>query len=529
MTQPTATQTDSRSSYVVEPPRKGLSLGWRVGLSTSLIVSLVMGSMTFLEHRYDIRAERHAREVLLEEALAPLVAELNRSRSLEEVKRKVMTFHRAYLHNGRPDHHLTLTDSNGDVVISTSSPSGAKGNGPTFQASVQIAAPALAGAAGTLSVKQDASTFEATVARQWETWRWHMSVTIVSVLLFLLVAMRFLVTRPLLQLLDGVRKMEMGYWGDLPLPSGAWEIRWLCWRFRNMGFELHKTVQQLVAAERRAAESMEARSDASSASGQVQEDTPEDRGDSPAEAATPLPAHQKLTEMLEVLESGEAEDPAIVELAEEVWTTAAVDAERVGDWQLKARLEDAAFRILEPEEYRELTETLATLKYSLEGQVQRLEDQLREALAQRSVPCTRVERRIKHSAGVWKKMRTKGLELAQVHDLVALRVVVPTELDCYSALGVIHRAFEPVVGRFKDYVAAPKANGYQSLHTCVHWPEGPIFEIQIRSIAMHQQAEWGHAAHWVYKTSQPREAADYSSAWGLWRYLRGIWKHRRRR
>jgi len=472
--------------------------------------------MTFIEHRYDIRAERHARESLLEESLAPLVAELTKDRSIDYLRAKVLEFHRAYLRNGRPDHHLTLTDSAGERVISTFAPESEAVSGPTFRASVMLVAPALAGGTGTLSVWEDASAFEATVDRQWAAWRWHMSVTIAAILLFLVVAMRFLVTRPLLLLLDGVRKMEMGYWGDLAIPSGAWEIRWLCWRFRNMGLELHKTVQQLVAAERRAAESIDTQSGAFERNRGRADETPVEPAD-----AVPALARETLMGMLKTLESGAAGDPAAFDLAGEVWNGAAVDAERIGDWELKAHLEDSAFRILEPDEHEDLVTALDTLKYSLDSRMRRLEDEVREALTKRGVPLTAVERRVKHTAGVWKKMRAKGLELAQVHDLVALRVVVPTESDCYSALGVIHRAFEPVVGRFKDYVAAPKANGYRSLHTCVHSPEGPIFEIQIRSIAMHQQAERGHAAHWVYKTAQPLEVENSFSVRALWLYVRG--------
>ena len=115
------------------------------------------------------------------------------------------------------------------------------------------------------------------------------------------------------------------------------------------------------------------------------------------------------------------------------------------------------------------------------------------------VPYIMIQHRVKHTAGVWKKMKSKKLNLDQIHDLYAFRIVVPTESDCYWTLGVIHRTFKPVVGRFKDYIAHPKGNGYQSLHTCVEPKEGPIFEIQIRSIAMHQHSESGTAAHWIYK------------------------------
>jgi GTP pyrophosphokinase len=115
------------------------------------------------------------------------------------------------------------------------------------------------------------------------------------------------------------------------------------------------------------------------------------------------------------------------------------------------------------------------------------------------IPCLSIFNRVKHTAGVWRKMQDKGLNLDEIHDLYAFRVIVPTESDCYAALGSLHQAFKPVVGRFKDYIAHPKKNGYQSLHTCVKPEKGPVFEIQIRSVAMHQHSEKGVAAHWIYK------------------------------
>lgn len=96
-------------------------------------------------------------------------------------------------------------------------------------------------------------------------------------------------------------------------------------------------------------------------------------------------------------------------------------------------------------------------------------------------------------------MQSKGLNLEEIQDLFAFRVIVPTEADCYAALGVIHQIYKPVITRFKGYVARPKENDYRSLHTCVTVDGGPVFELQIRSVAMDRQAERGDAAHWVYK------------------------------
>ena len=123
--------------------------------------------------------------------------------------------------------------------------------------------------------------------------------------------------------------------------------------------------------------------------------------------------------------------------------------------------------------------------------------------------------RVKHTAGVWAKMKRKGLEFDEVYDLFAFRIILPTEADCYAALGVIHQLYKPEVSRFKDYIADPKGNGYRSLHTCVKAADGPMFEVQIRSIAMDQQAERGDAAHWLYK-KDGSEAGKESEASRWW-------------
>jgi len=160
-----------------------------------------------------------------------------------------------------------------------------------------------------------------------------------------------------------------------------------------------------------------------------------------------------------------------------------------------------AFRTLHPDTYAELELSLQvgrerrSLWVKLQGRA--LEHLLEEA----GCPALTVKHRVKSTASVYRKMQTKGLELDEVHDLFAFRVVVPREQDCYLALGVIHRSFEPLLGRFSDYIASPKPSGYQSLHTIVRPldPGAPIFEIQIRSEAMHTLAESGSAAHWRYK------------------------------
>src|SRR5258706_7737614 len=183
-------------------------------------------------------------------------------------------------------------------------------------------------------------------------------------------------------------------------------------------------------------------------------------------------------------------------------------AHRLGMGKLRGELEDLAFRHLHPEDYRELAEQLekrrAENEAFLGGITERIEAKMNEA----EVPFVRVEGRVKRLYSIWKKLRRQKIELDQVYDLVAARVVTPNEVrHCYAALGVIHHNWKPVPGRIKDWIATPRDNLYQSLHTSVIGSKGQPFEIQIRTEEMHRIAEEGVAAHWKYKEGKrgPRE------------------------
>jgi len=117
-----------------------------------------------------------------------------------------------------------------------------------------------------------------------------------------------------------------------------------------------------------------------------------------------------------------------------------------------------------------------------------------------------IQFRAKHLFSVWRKLRKEEMDINRVYDLVALRVILSTTEDCYTALGLIHRLWKPLPGRFKDYIALPKPNGYQSIHTTVIAEEGQIIEVQIRTEAMHQAAEYGIAAHWFYGENKKKKA-----------------------
>ncbi len=175
--------------------------------------------------------------------------------------------------------------------------------------------------------------------------------------------------------------------------------------------------------------------------------------------------------------------------------------ERIGIQQWKDELEDLAFGELQPEIRNSIAARLDFLRDKSQNLVQRIVDELKRTLAEAGVDAW-VSGREKRTFSIWSKMQRKSVEFEQISDIVAFRVVMKTVDDCYKALGVIHNAYRVVPGRFKDYLSNPKANGYRSLHTAVFGPQNQRVEIQIRTSEMHEVAELGVAAHWVYKQGE---------------------------
>jgi len=173
-------------------------------------------------------------------------------------------------------------------------------------------------------------------------------------------------------------------------------------------------------------------------------------------------------------------------------------ANRLGIWQIKWEMEDLAFRFLEPETYRTVARLLDEKRAERESGMERLRAGLASELQAQGIRAT-VQGRPKHIYSIVKKMRGKALDFDKVFDIRALRVVVPSVPDCYAALSWVHSRFTPVIDEFDDYIAKPKPNGYQSLHTIVRNAAGQPIEIQIRTQGMHDHAEHGVAAHWAYK------------------------------
>ena len=186
-------------------------------------------------------------------------------------------------------------------------------------------------------------------------------------------------------------------------------------------------------------------------------------------------------------------------------------ANRLGIWQIKWELEDLAFRFLQGDEYHRVAALMDGKRLQREAAVEQARQQLAAELAEAGLQCE-VQGRPKHLYSVWKKMQGKGIDFAHVFDLRALRVIVDDVSACYAALARVHDLYVPVPGEFDDYIAKPKANGYQSLHTVVRGHDGAALEVQIRTRAMHEHAEHGVAAHWAYKEAGARGYAGVSAA-----------------
>jgi len=191
-------------------------------------------------------------------------------------------------------------------------------------------------------------------------------------------------------------------------------------------------------------------------------------------------------------------------IAEETLEVYAPLAYRLGMRTLNRELEDLAFPYVYPKEYKQVQELLRAQQQSKETQhhLEKVRKSLQKELAKEGMRNVKTESRIKGLYSLYKKLLRKNMDMENIHDISALRVVVPTVADCYKALGVIHGMWRPLPGRIKDYIAFPKPNGYQSIHTTIFTGDGGIVEIQIRSEQMHREAEYGIASHLSYKEGE---------------------------
>ncbi len=181
-------------------------------------------------------------------------------------------------------------------------------------------------------------------------------------------------------------------------------------------------------------------------------------------------------------------------------------AQRLGISKIKVELDDLSLKYLQPDVYYDLVEKIAVRKVEREKYIQKIVEEVSEHIIRAGIKA-QIDGRVKHFFSIYKKMKNQDKTIDQIYDLFAVRIIVDSVKDCYAALGVIHEMYKPIPGRFKDYIAMPKANMYQSLHTTLIGTNGQPFEIQIRTFEMHKAAEYGIAAHWKYK-----EASDGKKA-----------------
>ncbi len=185
-------------------------------------------------------------------------------------------------------------------------------------------------------------------------------------------------------------------------------------------------------------------------------------------------------------------------IARETMDIFAPIANRLGIGEIKGELEDLCFMYLDPEHYGETKKLEETYLRDGKEYMDRIVKLFRSELLKEKIRVIDIHGRTKHLYRLYQKLKRHDMDITRIYDLVAIRIVVPEIADCYEALGIVHKQYRPMVGRIKDYISLPKPNGYQSLHTTVFGPDGRILEIQIRTRKMHDEAEYGIAAHWLY-------------------------------
>ena len=207
----------------------------------------------------------------------------------------------------------------------------------------------------------------------------------------------------------------------------------------------------------------------------------------------------KLADRLHNLRTMQYQSPAKqIEKSRETMDIYAPLAHRLGISKIKVELDDLSMQYLYPEVYKNLKEEITTRLNASEDFIVQMVEQVKQYMKEAGIEAE-VDGRVKHLFSIYKKMITQNKTLDQIYDIHAIRIKVDTVRDCYAALGIIHEKYKPIPGRFKDYIAMPKENMYQSLHTTLIGPGGRPFEIQIRTYEMHRTAEYGIAAHWKYK------------------------------
>lgn len=477
------------------PPRGGLPLGAVLGVSISILVALLLGGLTAIQIRREERREITIREGLLGESLAPLVAEIERSSSLGEIAEHLTSGARAEIARGHTDFNLALRDGDGRVIDSVLTGSDTTPPPGSLNAQMPVRSALLKSGRGTLMAWQGAAGLAVDMAaRRHAAWL-DIGVAVLAIIVVVQLTIYVLVTRPLAHLFTVIEKVELGYPATLRQGDIARELRWLAWRFHRLSASLTNSARLLINAHRRAMEVAKSKPDSDIDPRLLD---PLDLGHGGRSEDHEI-LRRYLRSRCALLEGFESGDPQARDVALRAWERDAVEAEKVGELELRSRVENAALMVLDPETFERMNHEIERMVDDRVEWCTATERLITSALVADGVAPVAIQRRTKHTAGVWRKMQEKNLVMEEVHDLIAFRIIVSSLDDCYLALDTVHRLFEPEPFRFKDYVAEPKANGYQSLHTSVCDRDGFVFEIQIRTVDMHRAAEEGGAAHWRYR------------------------------
>jgi len=367
------------------PARRGLPLGWRLVVWTAFIIVVVMGGISVSQQLLSLKTEEATYRKLLQNSLAPLVARLENARTRQEIRDLIMEFHDAHRGMGAPEHNAVLADSSDLRVLSTQAAGSPPKAGGVFSASLPFSSPLITGGRGTITVLMSNEKYRAGVRREWLLWLVHLVFTIVIVSLFLGIATYFLFTRPVNRLIRGVRKMERGYWSMVD-PGGAWEIRWLAWRFGNMAKEVRNSANRLSRAESKAWSLISRQPKGNNSLASPFSAFAEDRGAESVDSQV----YERLEALCKKLEVAPPRDPEAEALARAVPESHAVEAGRFGFYELKARMEDAALRITEPESFQILSGRLDELRAKWGRWAGRQRSVILEALERRGIPCDRI-------------------------------------------------------------------------------------------------------------------------------------------
>lgn len=207
----------------------------------------------------------------------------------------------------------------------------------------------------------------------------------------------------------------------------------------------------------------------------------------------------KLADRLHNMETLEKLPPEKQErIARETLEIYAPIANRLGIGDIKVRLEDLAFKYLDPENYKYIVKLSTEQQEQRKKYIKKVVDELRKELANKGIKATDIFGRSKHHYSLFQKLKKHDMDINKIYDLAGVRIIVPKIVNCYETLGIVHKKYHPLVGRIKDYISLPKPNGYQSIHTTIFGPKGKFLEIQIRTKQMDDEAEFGIAAHWIY-------------------------------